>query len=54
MNTQSGPSGTERRMKSHNQSPLEYRQQRRREETLEWLSANALQKLRKAWRGHKH
>ena len=54
MNTQTGNQGTERRVRSHNQSSPEHKQQKRREETLAWLSENALQTLRQAWRNQKH
>jgi len=29
---------------------LEYQQKRQREQTLQWISIHALQKLRKTWR----
>jgi hypothetical protein len=54
MNEQTSNQGTERRLGSHNQTSLEHKRQKRREETLEWLSENALQTLRQAWRNQKH
>jgi hypothetical protein len=54
MNAQPNRHGTEQNSTSQKLSRHEYEALKRREETLQWLSANARHRLQRAWRGRKH
>jgi hypothetical protein len=51
MNNDSNRPGTEPATKSQSLSKLEREQMKQRADTLNWLSAHAERKLRRAWRG---